>query len=276
MQTIFIRNLNIPSKCHCIMQSSMNNVHGSLRYCCNQIQFCFELSNGEYKYSCGIQKHKLNITNDLNDNERIQRVYKRVGNNLLTNTVEFSEVDMDMQNSNLLKKIYFGPLTEKQYYRCRTKYLKEEWIKENAKFQKRFHKVTLKKLDEEKRQLISTIFHDDETKQLFDITIKDIDEERKCFLQSQKLVHLKYMLYFEALQYLKTLRMYRLPWKFGNDDIMKECSICLESVNNRSEGGYLKCKHSFHHACITSWIKKNRRSCPNCRACFTPTTFLVS
>jgi len=44
--------------------------------------------------------------------------------------------------------------------------------------------------------------------------------------------------------------------------IMTECPICLEDTGTMSP---LLCGHEFHEACIDSWKRKGRYTCPTCR-----------
>ena len=45
---------------------------------------------------------------------------------------------------------------------------------------------------------------------------------------------------------------------------MTDCSICIETL---SKGGFkLRCGHSFHNKCITTWLL-TRDTCPVCRKC---------
>nr|QOI90582.1 hypothetical protein HWQ62_00451 [Pyramimonas orientalis virus] len=57
-------------------------------------------------------------------------------------------------------------------------------------------------------------------------------------------------------------KKFTLP--FVNINCDSECSICMEAVLP-SNGGHLKCNHSFHNSCITSWFIKNKNTCPYCR-----------
>lgn len=43
-----------------------------------------------------------------------------------------------------------------------------------------------------------------------------------------------------------------------------ECSICMESVELGDQVTVLPCKHWFHEACITAWLKEHD-TCPHCR-----------
>lgn len=52
------------------------------------------------------------------------------------------------------------------------------------------------------------------------------------------------------------------------DNLIIECSICLEDNNNSSI--VLECGHKFHKKCINNWIKECRHSgrhssCPLCK-----------
>lgn len=44
-----------------------------------------------------------------------------------------------------------------------------------------------------------------------------------------------------------------------------DCTICIDTIEKRQEPITLKCGHTFHSACMLSWIQK-QDSCPNCRA----------
>jgi len=43
-----------------------------------------------------------------------------------------------------------------------------------------------------------------------------------------------------------------------------DCPICMEEIELDTHQMQLKCKHTFHPACITRWAEK-QPSCPNCR-----------
>jgi hypothetical protein len=44
-----------------------------------------------------------------------------------------------------------------------------------------------------------------------------------------------------------------------------QCSICLEDLKAGDEVTRLPCKHGYHHACITEWLR-NVSNCPVCKA----------
>ena len=49
-------------------------------------------------------------------------------------------------------------------------------------------------------------------------------------------------------------------------DDNSECSICIENNVCTTNGGKLKCNHTFHTHCINLWFKTGKQSCPLCRS----------
>jgi len=49
-----------------------------------------------------------------------------------------------------------------------------------------------------------------------------------------------------------------------DDELLNECSICLEKFGIGQEITELPCYHSFHKICLNPWIQDNR-NCPLCR-----------
>jgi hypothetical protein len=43
-----------------------------------------------------------------------------------------------------------------------------------------------------------------------------------------------------------------------------ECSVCMDDVQLDEEVSVLPCKHWFHEACVTAWLKEHN-TCPICR-----------
>ena len=43
-----------------------------------------------------------------------------------------------------------------------------------------------------------------------------------------------------------------------------DCTICFESINERTGSATLSCGHLFHFGCLARWILKNQ-TCPYCR-----------
>ena len=45
---------------------------------------------------------------------------------------------------------------------------------------------------------------------------------------------------------------------------MEECSICLETIEEKDRYELLKCPHFYHKKCILKWLEKSN-TCPECR-----------
>jgi len=48
------------------------------------------------------------------------------------------------------------------------------------------------------------------------------------------------------------------------DNLLNECSICLENYKKDDMIIILSCNHNFHDDCLKGWFKNNN-SCPHCR-----------
>jgi hypothetical protein len=48
------------------------------------------------------------------------------------------------------------------------------------------------------------------------------------------------------------------------DNLLNECSICLENYKKDDMIIILSCDHNFHESCLKEW-SKNNNSCPHCR-----------
>lgn len=48
------------------------------------------------------------------------------------------------------------------------------------------------------------------------------------------------------------------------DNLIKECSICLNEMKIDDKLIILPCKHYYHKECIAEWFKKSK-TCPECR-----------
>ncbi|TPX44342.1 hypothetical protein SeLEV6574_g04542 [Synchytrium endobioticum] len=57
----------------------------------------------------------------------------------------------------------------------------------------------------------------------------------------------------------------RLPQRIANHLAGDECPICICKYENLAEIKTFDCTHSFHSACINTWLKE-QTSCPVCRA----------
>lgn len=276
---MFIYEHDLPTACHVETQIFEWYATNTIpKHCCNSIKYRFEFTNGNVRYSCGIPKHICDTVGAQNENNSISQILKRVASKSNTPLIQFIAIDKSkLLDQPIGRKTPFGPLTEKQYYRSRVAFLKDVWIKQNASFQSRFHGTSIKQLEAQKREIERRMCNVNETANFARRReeLATIYTECRTFVQMQNMTHIKYMMYVEAWNHLKSLKMYRLPWVAPYEQ-KRECTICLEKIDGPQVGGELHCEHSFHHRCITSWIKKNKSSCPNCRACFNPSRFLVS
>ena len=48
------------------------------------------------------------------------------------------------------------------------------------------------------------------------------------------------------------------------DNLLNECSICLENYKKDDMIIILSCDHNFHESCLKEW-SQNNNSCPHCR-----------
>ena len=48
------------------------------------------------------------------------------------------------------------------------------------------------------------------------------------------------------------------------DNLLNECSICLENYKKDDMIIILSCNHDYHEPCLKEW-SKNNNSCPHCR-----------
>jgi hypothetical protein len=48
------------------------------------------------------------------------------------------------------------------------------------------------------------------------------------------------------------------------DNLLNECSICLDNYKKDDMIIILSCNHNFHEPCLKEWTKNNN-SCPHCR-----------
>ena len=60
---------------------------------------------------------------------------------------------------------------------------------------------------------------------------------------------------------IRSLKNYKLE-----NDLLDECSICLNNLSKDQKVIQLKCNHIFHKSCILDWFNKNiENGCPLCR-----------
>ena len=49
------------------------------------------------------------------------------------------------------------------------------------------------------------------------------------------------------------------------ENLLNECTICLDKYKKKEKIIELPCNHTFHEQCIKEWFEKDNNSCPNCR-----------
>ena len=69
--------------------------------------------------------------------------------------------------------------------------------------------------------------------------------------------------YQQSRRNKKALRIQTVNSK-DEENLLNECSICLETYLKDDKICILQCEHTFHEKCIKEWLKNNE-SCPNCR-----------
>ena len=51
-----------------------------------------------------------------------------------------------------------------------------------------------------------------------------------------------------------------------NEEAGERCMVCLCQQGGWEEVAELRCRHSFHAACLARWLAEGRSTCPVCRA----------
>ena len=49
------------------------------------------------------------------------------------------------------------------------------------------------------------------------------------------------------------------------ENLIDECSICLNNLKKDDKILVLKCNHIFHSDCLLEWFNKDNKNCPLCR-----------
>ena len=78
-------------------------------------------------------------------------------------------------------------------------------------------------------------------------------------VQNNKIVFQNYYQKYNMNKYLYTHKKI-----IQNNNLLNDCSICLEIFKNNESVISLPCNHIFHHECIQTWLK-NSNNCPLCR-----------
>uniref|UniRef100_M1DWL2 Zinc finger protein n=1 Tax=Solanum tuberosum TaxID=4113 RepID=M1DWL2_SOLTU len=75
---------------------------------------------------------------------------------------------------------------------------------------------------------------------------------------------------FMSLPTVRSIMQYLHKVDFAENELTKECSICMSKYLPGSEAYNMPCNHSFHSGCIETWLLKTP-SCPMCRFKLPPT-----
>ena len=61
-------------------------------------------------------------------------------------------------------------------------------------------------------------------------------------------------------------KIYKLKSFKSENDLLEDCSICLNNLSKNQKIIKLNCNHLYHKECIINWFKKdNENTCPLCR-----------
>ena len=73
--------------------------------------------------------------------------------------------------------------------------------------------------------------------------------------------------YKKCINSRKTKKLLQPRTVTSNDEenLLNECTICLEKYKKKEKIIILSCNHNFHEQCIKEWFEKDNNSCPNCR-----------
>ena len=219
----------IPNTCECYLHQPRSD--GS-RNCLNRVRFCFNISNGVRRFTCGLENHKrrvmLECTNGVTA-EVARRTNERTGF-VVTHVNVTRDSDMDNPVGGL-----GTPL-------------------DNI----RIFDQTIEQLNAERRIAVeSRNIARDERDTLYNYMVA---QSRIVSRTKNKIDELNKM---KAL--LRKKLIFRLPWCSDPTKQDTLCSIChVVDMNPQNSGHLLKCQHHFHSECIQTWFQK-RPSCPICR-----------
>lgn len=96
------------------------------------------------------------------------------------------------------------------------------------------------------RELLATLNHSEETKQIFYRFMGDVMKRISSIHNSGN----------------QKKCVYHTPSMITNTD----CSICLEPISLYSSINILPCRHGFHVGCMNELVDSHYYSCPTCRA----------
>ena len=258
---------DVPAKCMCKTTTK--------KPCHNPTTYVYEFSSGLIKYSCGINCHKRNIIILLKENETVN-IFRKLHNSMYMKQKDaLSCFDIAYDSS-----IFFGPFNKRYQYSLNLKTKNLMYSGRKILFDNLYDNISLlitRKIENERYietneqyMEISQHIHDEiiTLREVLVLLKKTID---KYYIDLKELWEMYYE-YIEAKRVYDSLFIIKLPWKIKNnqdddddDDDEYECSICLDTVNNENEGGFICCGHNFHNKCLYNWTLHNKKTCPNCR-----------
>lgn len=218
---------NVPEGCECTIRTIRNDGTSN---CKNGVRYCFLLSNGVRRFTCGLVNHKRFGYRDCVNGVVAEALVRTGGTGFVMSHLEVTR-ESDLQNPMAL-----GTPTEQiQYFQEAIAHLLRE---RNAA--------------DESRELART-----ERENLYNYMLSQSRIINTTNLRINALNRLK--------DDLRKQMAFRLPWC---DDVAKQdtlCAICHVADMSQENSGHLRqCNHQFHHKCIETWFK-NRRTCPICR-----------
>lgn len=219
---------NVPEGCQCAIRTIRNDGTSN---CKNGVRYCFSLSNGTCRFTCGLVNHKRSGYQDCVDGV-VAEVLVCTGRNRFV--VSHLEVTRESGMGNPMASL--GTPTEQiQYFQETIAHLARE-----------------RSVADESRELART-----ERENLYNYMLSQSRIINTTNLRINALNRLK--------DDLRKHMTFRLPWC---DDVEKQdalCAICHVADMSQENSGHLRqCSHQFHHKCIETWFK-NRRTCPICR-----------
>lgn len=225
--SLSIPQAEIPDACECFLLRSRRD--GS-RNCSNRIRYCFSMSNGLRRFTCGLENHK-----------RFGLIECRNGvtaNVAEYNRGEFVIAHINMRHDSDMATPVGGvgtPLEQIRMFNRAIEQLSNE------------RRIAAESRDIARAEREALYNHMVSQSRIVSQTRGKIDSLNKI------------------KDSLRTRMTFRLPWcpDAGKQDTM--CVIChMTDMDPENSGHLLQCQHQFHTNCIQTWFK-NRTTCPICR-----------
>ncbi|XAR73328.1 hypothetical protein NMG60_11007258 [Bertholletia excelsa] len=78
-----------------------------------------------------------------------------------------------------------------------------------------------------------------------------------------------------AARFLQLIEEKSPASRFSGGGAAFECAVCLSAVEQGEEIRELKCRHTFHKACLDTWLQQDWATCPLCRTKVLPEEIVV-